>query len=618
MDGMDARLLITYMRKGLMPNCKRLMEMGRFTPLKSSDPAQSPVAWSNFISGTNPGGHGIFDFISRDASSLRPYLSTSQTHPPEHTLPIGKFSLPLSSARTELLRKGPTLWDELAKQGVPSTVFKAPVNFPPTPSDAKSLSGLTTPDIHGSYGIFSFYTNSPKRNAGNVAGGNISKIKIVDGIADCILNGPVNSFRKDKAPVNIPFKIETDTASDMARVLIQESRCLLKQGEWSDWVTVEFPMLAKRIKVSGICRFYLKQVSPHLELYVTPININPAAATMPVSAPDSYAKKLASELGPFYTQGMPEDTAALSAGVFSDDEFREQSTFVLKERMRAFEHEMNNFKDGFLYFYFSSLDLDSHAFWRAIDPEHPLYTKALANKHGDYIPWLYSQLDSAVGRAMEHLDDNTLLFVMSDHGFTSFRRQFNLNSWLMDNGYASPINSLDRGQANFFQNTDWSRTKAYGLGINSLYLNLRNREPNGIVNSGSDFESLRSELIQRLKAIRDPETGAAVISNVYRPQEIYSGPYTNRAPDLIVCYNEYYRASWDTILGTYPRQQLLDNLDPWSGDHCMDSKFVPGVLLCNRNWQLDSPALYDLAPTILSLYGLPIPTEMTGRNLFSL
>jgi predicted AlkP superfamily phosphohydrolase/phosphomutase len=374
-------------------------------------------------------------------------------------------------------------------------------------------------------------------------------------------------------------------------------------------------MLGALVDVSGICRFFLKSVSPYAELYVSPVNIDPADPTMPISTPESYAKELVEEVGYFYTQGMPEDTSALSARVLNDDEYRQQATFVLEERMRFFRHELNRFREGFLFFYFSSLDLDSHAFWRSIDPHHPLYTEELNRKHGDFLPWLYHRIDEAVGMAMQQMDDKTLLMVISDHGFVSFRRQFNLNSWLMDNGYARPLNRMDRGQTSYFMNTDWSGTKAYGLGINSLYLNIRGREPDGIVEPGEEAEALRSELIARLTSIVDEKTGSRAIRNVYRPEEIYSGAHVGAAPDLVVCYNENYRASWDTILGKYPREVLLDNLDPWSGDHCMDPAFLSGVFMCNRPLQVKQPALQDLSPAILSAFGVPSPGSMRDRKV---
>ena len=601
----------------MTPHCRRLAEQGVFTTLATSDPPQSPVAWSNFISGGNPGRHGIFDFIAREPETLTPHLATARTFPPPRTLRLGTYDVPVSRARSELLRRGPTLWKLLDDAGLPATVFRAPVNFPPTPTGARTVSGITTPDIHGSYGIFSLYSTAPDREPGDVPGGHIERIRLVDGAAHCTLRGPVNSLRTHRPSADLPFTVELNPERTMARIRLPAGQLLLRESEWSHWVEVAFPLMPHLAEVAGICRFYLRQLKPHLELYVTPVNIHPQDPAMPIATPPGYARDLVRRGGFFYTQGMPEDTAALSSGVFDDDEFRRQGSDVLEEQMRFTRLELDRFTEGFLYIYFSTLDLNSHAFWRCLDKDHPLYTPELERRHGDYLPSLYARIDDAVGWALDRVDDHSLLFIVSDHGFVPFRRQFNLNGWLMDHGYARPRNRFDRGMAGFFANTDWTRTKAYGLGINSLYLNLKGREPHGVVAPGEEAERLRTELIERLAAVRDPQTGCPVIKQVYRPEEIYSGPYVALAPDLVVGYNENYRASWDTILGTYPREHILDNLDPWSGDHCMDASFLSGVLLSNRPLPpASSPSLQDMAPTILSAFNLPIPETMEGVPLW--
>lgn len=615
-DGMDPDLLESLMAAGRMPNFSRMAQRGSFQRVRTSDPPQSPVAWSNFISGTNPGGHGIFDFIARDHSTLQPFLATARISPPSRTLRLGKYALPLGATGPELLREGPTLWSLLAEAGMDTTAFRAPVNFPPSPTSARTLSGITTPDIHGSYGVFSFFTSVPGSRGRDVAGGRIHRVWLKDGRLEAALDGPVNTLDPAHAPVDIPFTVDVDPVHATARIQFQDQVVVLRQGDWSDWLTLRFEFIPWLAATTGICRLYLKQAHPHLELYVTPVNLDPLDPAMPISTPDHYAGQLVRDVGYFYTQGMPEDTAALSAGVFTDEEFRAQATDVLEERLRFLRHELNRFDGGFLYFYFSSLDLNSHAFWRCLDTGHPLYTPELADRHGDFLPWIYERIDEALGWTLEAAGEETLVFVVSDHGFVPFRRQFNLNSWLADHGYAGLKPDAERGAQSYFMDVDWGRTRAYGLGINSLYLNLAGREPEGTVPSGTEFEALRTELIERLSALRDPATGEAVVRNVYRPSQIYSGPYLERAPDLVVSYNRHYRASWDTILGAFPREHLLDNLDPWSGDHCMDASFLSGVLLCNRPIPHPDPSLIDLAPTILHACSLSPPQEMTGIDLF--
>lgn len=643
-DGMDPALLMRFIKEGRMPNCRRLMELGCFAPLGTSDPPQSPVAWSNFISGTNPGGHGIFDFIARDPATRRPHFSTARVSAPAKHIKIGGHVLPIGGRTVENLRKGPTFWNALQEQGIDCTVIRMPANFPPSSrcternrdfgvtrpptmspqsrasslsaSEARTLSGLGTPDIHGGYGIFTLFTDKAGESSRDLPGGRIEKVAINQHRVECLLSGPANSFDAGGKDIPVPLTIFIDPSNPVAKIVIQGRELLLNEGEWSDWIPLQFTLLPLVANVSGICRLYLKKARNAFALYVSPVNIDPSDPALPISTPRDYSRRLAEEIGPFYTQGMAEETHALSAHVFDDDEYRRQSDFVLREQVRLFEHTLNHFETGFFFHYFSALDLNSHAFWRAMDPGHPLYTPELAGKHGDFIPWLYGQMDRMVGQAMERLDGRTHLMVISDHGFGSFRRQFNLNSWLMDYGYAGPASGASRGNMALFGETDWTQTRAYGLGLNGLYLNMRGREADGIVKPGDESERLAGELIRHLTSVHDPETGERVISRVCRSSEIYSGPYVQDAPDLLVCYNRNYRASWDTILGSYPREHILDNTDPWSGDHALDSAFMPGVFLSNCKIRTETPALSDLAPTIMGEFGVPPAVGMTGNSIF--
>jgi len=613
-DGMDPRLTKKFMQQGLMPNCQRLSSQGAFRRLQTSNPPQSPVAWSNFISGTNPGGHGIFDFIARDPETMLPFQSTVSTGKMVDSIKLGKWQMPLAKAELQNRRKGPTFWNQLVKHGVETTVFRVPANFPPTDSEATTVSGMGTPDLQGGYGIFTYFTDDPKQRTRDVAGGHIERVEVRDHVVQGSIQGPENPFSADQASATVPITVYIDPQRPVAKVVIQNSEALLKEGEWSEWLPLKFSLIPQVVEVSGICRLLLKRVHGGFGLYVSPINIDPSDPSMPLSTPPDYTRQLVREEGYFYTQGMIEDTHALSAGVLTADEYRQQVTFAIEERMRFFEHELGRFNEGFLFFYFSSLDLSSHVFWRTLDPGHPLYSETLAKQHSDFIPELYAKIDRAVGQVLELADDDTTVMVMSDHGFTSFRRQFNLNSWLMDNGYVRQKVSANRGANSFFQDVEWNGTRAYGLGINGLYLNLKGREIEGGVAEGNDAEQLTDELITRLKSVRDPDTDQPVISDVLRSRDIYSGPYVAESPDLIVAYNENYRASWDTVLGGFPRQHVLDNTDAWSGDHCIDARFVPGVLLCNRPVHSKKLSLIDLAPTILTQFGAAVPTEMTGSN----
>jgi predicted AlkP superfamily phosphohydrolase/phosphomutase len=153
------------------------------------------------------------------------------------------------------------------------------------------------------------------------------------------------------------------------------------------------------------------------------------------------------------------------------------------------------------------------------------------------------------------------------------------------------------------------------MGINGLYLNLKGREREGIVEPGEEQEKLIRQLIARLQAVRDVN-GQQVIRKVYRASEIYSGDATDLAPDLIIGYSRGYRASWETCLGELTPDVLLDNKLAWSADHCADALEVPGILCCNKTLEHTEPSLIDIAPSILHEFGLSTPSTMTGRSVF--
>ncbi len=338
-DGMDPVLLEKYMEEGLMPNFKRLADEGDFKPLTTSMPPQSPVAWSNLITGMNPGGHGIFDFIARDPKNYLPYLSTSRTTGWKRTLKLGDWIIPFSKAETLLLRKGKAFWEILDDNGIPATVVKIPANFPPNKTGAKTLSGMGTPDILGTYGTFTFYTTRKIDDKAEVTSGKVVKVQLPNNSVKTKLTGPPNPFRADKAETSLELNITVDPENPVALIQVDDNEILLKEGEWSDWVKVKFKF-APLQSLTGICRFYLMKVRPDFELYVSPINIDPYNPSATISTPDDYSAQMADKVGYFYTQGMPEDTKALDQGFLDNDDFLELSEFIKNERIRMLDMEL--------------------------------------------------------------------------------------------------------------------------------------------------------------------------------------------------------------------------------------------------------------------------------------
>lgn len=613
-DGMDPGLLAQFMAQGRMPNFARLAQEGSFDSLETSIPPQSPVAWSNFITGMDPGGHGIFDFIHRDPVTYSPVFSAADVVEPARTITLGDWVLPLSGGGTVLLRKGEAFWQILDRRDVPCTVIRVPANYPPADTRARSLAGMGTPDLLGSYGTFTLYTNDITWQGAQVSGGRVVEVEIVDDRARTALTGPRNTLRKDRVPLSQEMWIDVDAEHHAARITVGDVETLLHEGEWSNWVPVDFRVAGPFKSLRGMVRFHLRSASP-LALYVSPLNIDPTEPALLISTPADYAKELAARVGRYYTQGIAEDTKALEAGVFGDAEFVEQTDTLLAERSRMLDAVLDDYQDGFLFFYISTIDQSCHALWRNADPLHPAHPAdgTFADRFGE----LYQEMDAMLGRIRERIPQDATLIVMSDHGFAPFYKKVNLNSWLHQNGYLALVRNDEIGQHPLFNNVFWRRTRAYAAGINGLYVNLAGRESKGVVTSGAEYETLLDEISRGLLAMRDPETGEAVITRVYRSRDIYHGEETANAPDLVIGYNRGYRSSDDSALGTITSDIVTPNLGKWTGDHCIDHRWVPGVLLVNRRVTLSDPSLLDMPVTILAQFGVAAPPAMTGRNVLA-
>ena len=625
-DGYDPILAAQWMGEGLLPNLSRLRGMGSFSDLGTSIPPQSPVAWSNFITGMDPGGHGIFDFIHRNPKTYLPFLSTSKAETPTKFWDLAGYQFPRDGGDMLLLRRGKAFWEYLADHNIPATIFCVPSNFPPVEGPFRSLSGMGTPDLLGGYGSFSYFTDDPPPEdpEHEITGGKVFPVDVVDGIVEAVITGPKNSYvqtAKGQATpdTEVPFRVYVDPDSDAAVLEINAERRTLKVGEWSDWIRIDFTMVPGVMAVGGIVRFFLKQAGPSFKLYVSPINLDPRDPAMTISTPGDYAKELADgafDGAGYHTQGIPEDTKALSSSVLDNAEFMQQATQVLDERLAMFRFELDRFEDGLLFFYFSSADQTTHMFWRTMDHDHPAYVAEKDEAFTHTVRDTYVKLDTALGEAMAKMDEKTTLIVMSDHGFAPYYKSFHLSSWLLDNGFVRLKDPDDR-DSEFLTNVNWYGTKAYTLGINGMYLNRMGREKNGIVGA-ADADRILDEIKGKLLEVVDPATGLKVISHVYKTSEVYHGDETKNAPDLIIGYARGYRASWETALGKFPPgDHLRDNTDAWGGDHCMATEEVPGVLFTSRPIKAKNPTLLDLPLTILELFDIPRPNQMKGVNFFT-
>jgi predicted AlkP superfamily phosphohydrolase/phosphomutase len=277
-------------------------------------------------------------------------------------------------------------------------------------------------------------------------------------------------------------------------------------------------------------------------------------------------------------------------------------------------------KKGFVTVVFDTSDRISHMFYRFLDPSHPANRGRSAEdfaKYKDTIPETYAAMDKLVGELQVKLGDDpkTCLMVISDHGFCNFRRGVNLNTWLKENGYLFLKDGAETSP-DWFAKVDWSRTRAFTLGLTGVFINRKGREAHGIVEKGPEMDALCRELKTKLEALRDPLDGQPVIKETFITKEVHSGPYADMAPELLIGYHRGFRHAWDCATGAVSKQVFTDNAKSWSGDHCVDPRLVPGVFWSNRKINTEKPRLMDMAPTVLDIFGVPAPAYMQGKSLF--
>ncbi len=616
LDGLDPVLTRRWIDEGRLPAFRRLLEQGGdFRPLGTSLPPQTPVAWSNFITGMDPGGHGIFDFFNRDPKTYVPVFSATETSGGSKTIRIGKTVIPLSGGQIRNLRKGRAFWQILEEAGVPSTIFKMPSNYPPVATKQRTLAGMNTPDLKGSYGMFSYFTNEATTISREVGGGGHAyEVFVVGNRVEAELKGPVNTFRTDAPEAALPFQVFIDPDNAAAKIVIQGNEFVLRQGEWSGWKRVRFSLIPTQ-SVHGICLFYLKEVRPKFKLYVSPIHMDPARPPLPISTPESYARELERRFGPYFTKGLPADTSALDNGVLDEEEFLTLDNMVYEESMAMLEHELGRFDEGLLFYYFSNADQRQHMFWRLTDPGHPAYDEKLAGRYGDVIARTYGELDRALDLALKKADKDTVVLVLSDHGFNTFRRGFNLNTWLVREGYHRLKRPWKQEESAFFDNTDWSKTRAYGMGLNGLYINERGREGQGAVAPGADKDNLVREIARKLESLTDPVTAERAVLRAFVARETYRGKNLETAPDIVLGFGRGYRISWQSPLGGFPLEIFEDNTQKWSGDHMSAPEVLPGIAFANRKFTAEAPAIHDLTASILHVFGVAKPADMIGVNV---
>jgi len=610
LDGLDPGLARKYMAEGRMPNFVKMAEDGCFHDLQTAFPSISPVAWSSYATGVDASRHNIYDFLTRDPCSYFPMLSSSDIKTVPKTLNLGLAKIPFGKkAVYKFMQKSQPFWKLLGAKGVWSSIIRVPITFPPQKfKNGTLLSGMCVPDLQGTQGSFSFYSTYP-RPEGTHIGGQQYQVRMRNGVVESKLTGPGGS---DGHPMKCPFKATFDQPKGKVTFELGDQRATVGIREYTPWLVAEFE------GVTGIVRFYVQEwEGDNCAIYCPPININPDKPAMPISEPFVYAIYLAKSQGPYATLGLAEDTWALNERVVDEEAFLKQAMDIYEERKKMLWDVLAKTKKGFATVVFDTSDRISHMFYRYLDPDHPANEGKDTVKYKDTIADTYAKMDELLGEVQEKIGDDpeTVLAVISDHGFCNFTRGVNLNSWLRDEGYLV-LKDGEETSPDWFAKVDWEKTRAFTLGLTGIFINRKGREAKGIVEKGPELDALCDEIKGKLEKLCDPKNGDRVVKEAFITHHLHSGPYADMAPEILVGYNRTFRHSWDCATGSVSKEVFSDNTKSWSGDHCVDPRLVPGVFFCNREVNTDVPNLLDMAPTALDLFGVDIPRYMQGKPLF--
>ncbi|HXI12938.1 MAG TPA: alkaline phosphatase family protein [Thermoanaerobaculia bacterium] len=679
-DGVDARYTERWMNEGKLPNLAKLRASGTYRPLRPTVPPQTPVSWSTFSTGIDPGRTGIFDFLRRDPKTYLPeFAAFDETVEPfffggrnkliaaaagfaltllivvaalwwtrtgravlfgaASVLAVGaafgayrwtEKNLPLTRPGVVNRREGIPMWEVAGRAGLKSQVVHVPVTFPAKDySGGHMLAGLGVPDISARVGKPFYFTSELDFHKGGANEFSIEVVQLEDnrGVIETKVVGPPNKLFKDPPFISQPMTITVREDRKSIAIALGGKSFALQPGQWSDWAEFTFAFNSV-IKLKGVSRFYLLQSQPEVKLYLSPINFDPRALPpgFDISAPSGWAPELAEKLGLYKTMGWAIDTWAISEGFANEQMFWDDMTWTVAQYRKMFRDFLKT-DDALFIQCFEFPDRVGHVLWRLVDPEHPAYDAALAAKWGDGLLRSYQLMDDIVGEAMAAATSRkAALIVMSDHGFSTWRKSVNYNTWLVQNGYLALKSGVEAkprtveilfDQGQFWENVDWSRSRAYALGLGDLYINLAGREAQGTVRPGQEYESLKLELKERLEAMVDPETNQRPVSRVFLREHIYKKFDPNVIPDLIITNSEGYRVSWQTSLGGIQKELFETNKRTWSGDHCsLDPEIVKGIFFYNRKMTSDrAPYIADIYPTVLDLLGLKAPYELDGEIL---
>lgn len=614
-DGMEPSVVEAMLEQGELPNLQKVRELGAYCRLTSTIPPQSPVAWNTYATCKNPGGHNIFDFIRREPKGPggpMPLVGTGKLVPPVLD-PEGSLKEP---AKCVNFRTGTPFWSAADAQGKRGKVLNIPFAFPPDPlQNGLMVSALGVPDLRGTTSTYYSLSDSFSREALTEDLGGGRRVALAfSGEDEALLPfpGPRDNryaFNDPNAYTSVKLRFQVNRKDKRGKVSADDSAVDIEQGTWSDWLEVRFAMSPK-VEVRGITRFFPMEIGERVRIYMSCIQYHPEAPYTPFSSPDSYSAELKGRFGMYKTIGWAYDTHALRQDDLDEEAFLKDIDYTMSWRDQLTLDEINRGEFDFLLSAWTATDRVGHMFWRYRDAGHPFHTADAPEHWKKALEHTYKRADTQTGAVLAQLREEDTLFVFSDHGFGSWRKGFNLNTWLHENGYLA-LENPETANRGFLQGINWKETKAYSVGLSSLYLNMKARETGGIV--GPDTaDALMAELTAKLAEVKDPETGDKVFSGLYTRQ-VYSGAAMADAPDISLGYAPNYQNSRQTSRGGVGGPLIEPVMDKWSGEHAAsDYMNCSGILFSNKPLEKEMPHIKDLGVTALSLLGADVPADYEG------
>jgi predicted AlkP superfamily phosphohydrolase/phosphomutase len=553
LDAFDPGIFERLSESGMLPHLGKFMHADGYSRFTVVNPPQSEISWTSIATGLNPGGHGMFDFVHRDPTSYALNVSL---------LPTKKSALGSSFA---FPHNAPTIFDQAVQEGYPATALWWPATFPAhLASPVRNIPGLGTPDIQGRLGVGTAYSPDSGLKNENFKTPIESLKQIGKGRFSGFLKGPTQQKGGQFQGTTLEFQLDS-IDSQSARLSIGQQTLTLLQGKWSPIFEIVFKV-GFLTNLHAITRVVMNQLDPEPRLYFLPLQIHPLHSPWPYATPPGFVRQTWNSCGSFLSLGWPQDTTGLEEKWITDEQFLQLCDSIFTTRRNIFLYHLKTFKEGLYANVFDSLDRIQHMFLR----DRP-----------DVIESWYQKCDELVGLAGQLVEGkgwrDLRLVVVSDHGFTRFDTKVHLNRWLFERGYIT----LQSGQQDCtLHSVDWARTRAYAVGLNSLYLNLQGRESQGCV-STVQCEALCEEIRAGLLTLKGPD-GRQAVQQVSLQKEAFEGSLTEYGPDLLVGYAPGYRASSQTGLGNWKEQIFESNIDHWGADHCIAPEAVPGVLFCSR------------------------------------